>query len=99
MQIMLLRRYCRFTALWIISTVIACFFCFALIQILVQPLYLFIKSVMDFSVFFKITWDKDEGDLGLILVAFQWVVWVGLSLMKKVRWTQELQVVARLNFC
>ena len=49
------------------------------------------KICYGFSVFFCV-WDKDGGDLGLIL-HFSGSCVVGLSLMKKVRWTQELWVV------
>ena len=43
-----LKMLAEFTTICIISKVIACFLFFALIQILVQLLYLFIKSVMGF---------------------------------------------------
>ena len=56
------------------------------------------KICHGFSVFFCV-WDKDEGDLGLILVAFQWVVWGRAQSYEKGEVDTEAPGGSRLNFC
>ena len=56
------------------------------------------KICHGFSVLFCV-WDKDEGDLGLILVAFQWVVWGRAQSYEEGEVDTGAPGGGRLNFC
>ena len=86
-----LKMLAEFTTICIISKVIACFFVFCFNPNFGPAAISLHKICYGFSVFFSV-WDKDGGDLGLIL-HFSGSCVVELSLMKNVRWTQELWMV------